>query len=513
MNIKFILLLLLFLSNFSLPKVQGQIDVEKLEAYLSQAQKDWKIPGIAVGIIKDGKVISSKGYGMLEAGKTDPVTGESLFAIASNTKAFISASIGILVDEGKLNWDDPVRKHLPYFALYDAYASEHTTVRDLLCHRVGLGTYSGDVIWYKSDYPAEEVVKRARFVPKAYEYRAGYGYTNLMFITAGEVIKAVSGKSWDVFVRERIFQPLEMNRTQTSVTRLESLGNVASPHKPKGWSNNPIPYAKWDNMGAAGGIISSTDDMLKWIQLQLNQGKQGSKTIFSENVQETFWTPHNNYFVNKSAKETFRNRHVSGYALGWSYYDYGGRMVMRHGGGYDGMYSQVAMVPEEELGIVILTNSMRGISSPLAYYILDKFLGQEEKDWSKIGLEWEKRSMKSWADRENGQKGKRKMGTSPSFELSAYAGTFVDNMYGKLVIKQEGEKLTLVIPHAPSLSATLEHWHDDTFEIKWAETHAWFDFGTLRFVLDNNRVIKGIEFDVPNDDIFFDEIHAKKVSE
>jgi hypothetical protein len=264
-------------------------------------------------------------------------------------------------------------------------------------------------------------------------------------------------------------------------------------------------------MGAAGGIISSADDMLKWIQLQLDKGKRGETWIFSESVQETFWTPHNNYFVSKYSKDLYRNRHVSGYALGWSYFDYAGRMVMRHGGGYDGMYSQVALVPEENLGIVVLTNSMRGISSPLVYYLLDRFLGQEEKDWSEIGLGWEKEAMDSWAKRENDRREKRKLGTSPSLDPQVYAGTYADDMYGNLHVLAKEGMLTLEFPHAPQLNAKLEHWHDDTFEIKWNQTHAWFGFGTLRFVLNNNRDIIGIEFDVPNDDIFFDEIHAKRV--
>ncbi|MEM6806093.1 MAG: serine hydrolase [Bacteroidota bacterium] len=465
----------------------------------------------AIGIIKDGEVVLSRGYGLLEVGKTDPVNGASLFAIASNTKAFISAALGILVDEGKIDWDDPVRKHLPYFALYDAYASEHTTVRDLLCHRTGLGTYSGDVIWYKSEYTAEEVVRRIRFVPQAYDYRAGYGYSNLMFITAGEVIKAVSGQSWDEFIRERIFEPLGMNRSQTSVGDLADLGNVAQPHKPLESANQPIPYAKWDNMGAAGGIISSTDDMLKWMQLQLDQGKHKERQIFSEEVQATFWKPHNNYTVSKSAKDQYRNRHVAGYALGWGYYDYAGRMVMRHGGGYDGMYSQVALVPEEELGVVVLTNSMRGISSYITYYVLDRFFNQDEKNWSSIGLMREQGNMMSWENRKQKRISSRKADTEASFELETYVGTYSDEMYGDIVIGLEEGGLSLNFPHAPALNAKLSHWHDDTFEIKWKEVHAWFEFGTLRFELDNNREIIGIEFDVPNDDIFFDEIHAKRI--
>jgi CubicO group peptidase (beta-lactamase class C family) len=171
----------------------------------------------------------------------------------------------MLVEEGKVAWDDPVQKHLPYFQLYDDYASKHTTVRDLLCHRVGLGTFSGDVIWYKSNYSAEETVRRASKVQQAYEYRAGYGYTNLMFITAGEVINAASGKTWDAYLSEKIFKPLKMDRTETSIDELLGINNVATPHKPVNGSNIPIAWANWDNMGAAGGIISSTNDMLKWL--------------------------------------------------------------------------------------------------------------------------------------------------------------------------------------------------------------------------------------------------------
>ncbi|MDW3648103.1 MAG: serine hydrolase [Bacteroidia bacterium] len=503
--------LICFLAFIPHTSLEAQVDVDKLDAYLSKAQKDWKIPGMSIGIIKDGEVVLSKGYGMLEAGKTDPANGGSIYAIASNTKAFISTAIGILVDEGKLNWDDPVRKHLPYFALYDSYASEHTTVRDLLCHRVGLGTFSGDAIWYKSNYSAEEVIKRIKYVPQAYEYRAGYGYTNLMFITAGEVIKAASGKSWDEFIKERIFQPLGMDRTRTTVTDLELMANVAQPHKPNGWISQPIPYAKWDNMGAAGGILSSTDDMLKWIQLQLDHGTHENKQIFSEEAQGQFWKPHNNYFVSKFANDNFRNRNVSGYALGWGYFDYAGRMVYRHGGGYDGMYSQVAVIPEENLGIVVLTNTMRGIASPVVYYILDRFMNQEEKDWSNTNLAYEKNAIANWNKRRQERLDKRKTGTSPGFDLEAYAGTYNDPMYGDVILRVEEDRLLLEFPHAPALNARLEHWHDDTFEIKWREVHAWFGFGTIKFVQNNNRDITGIEFDVPNDDIFFDEIHAKRV--
>lgn len=508
MNYLKLLTFLLLCGTFTL---SAQTDIQALKAYLAQAQKDWNIPGMAVGIVKDGTVVLSEGFGNLEAGKSEKADGNSLFAIASNTKAFISAAIAILVEQGQLNWDDPVKKHLPYFELYDAYTTEHTTVRDLLCHRAGLGTFSGDVIWYKSNYTAEETVKRIKEVPQAYEFRSGYGYSNLMFITAGEVIKAISGKPWDEFIKEKIFKPLDMSRTQTSVEPLKKMANVAMPHKPDGEKNNPIPYVNWDNMGAAGGIISSTNDMLQWIQLQIDGGQHAGKVIFSERSQSEFWHPHNNHKVSKRSNETYRNRHFSAYGLGWGISDYAGRKLVSHGGGYDGMYSRVVIVPEEKLGMVILTNSMKGISTPLTYYIMDTFFGLEPKDWSQTSLEQSESGARRRQSQIESRTGSRILGTSPDLELKDYAGLYRCDMYGDLEVKLIDGGLDLNFISAPSLNAKLRHWHLNTFKINWNETHAWFDFGTVQFILDNNASIQEIQFDVPNDDIFFEEIKAKRV--
>lgn len=489
----------------------GQINVDKLDAYFTKAQKDWGIPGMAVGVIKDGEIVLAKGYGVLEDGKETPVDGNSLFAIASNTKAFISASLAILVDEGKLNWDDPVKKYLPDFSLYDDdYVSNHATIRDLLCHRVGLGTFSGDVIWYKSSLPASEVVKKAGAVPQAYDFRSGYGYTNLMFITAGEVIAAVSGKSWSEFAAERFFQPLGMERTVTTVTKLPQMKNVATPHKPKDGENLPIEWANWDNMGAAGGIISSVNDMLQWIQLQIEGGSVDGKQYFSRDRQIDFWTTHNNYRISDNARENYPSRHFNGYALGWGVFDYGGKFVASHSGGYDGMYSRVAIMPEEKLGFVVLTNSMKGISNPLMYYTFDRFLGLDQKDWSASGLRSQQRSEAAHSGRIENYFNARKKNTTPSLSLDEYVGTYTCSMYGDIIIKMENGALTVDFSHAPNLKASLSHWHFDTFQLNWEEEHAWFDFGTLQFVLDNNAKPIKLMFDVPNYDIFFDEIQAVK---
>ncbi len=504
--------LVLFLIPTIWFQVIGQNLSTQLDSYFRNAQIDWKIPGMAIGIIKDGNIVLAEGYGFLETYTTEEVNEHTLFAIASNTKAFIATSLGILVEEGKLKWSDPVRKYLPNFELPDDYATQHTTIRDLLCHRAGLGTYSGDVIWYKSQLPPAEVVGRIKNVPMKYDFRNGYGYSNLMFITAGEVIQTVSGISWDEFVKKRIFTPLEMDRTVTSTNELSEKGNFATPHKPKPGINMPINWTNWDNMGAAGGIISSVSDMLKWIQLHLAGGKVGNNKIYDEKLQTEMWHPHNVFRVTKNTRQLFPTRNLSGYGLGWSLFDHGKYLVANHGGGYDGMYSKVFLVPEANLGGVILTNSMKGISNPMMYYILDRFLSPDsDKDWSADGLKNQKRNEERIANRVNKRNHLRIKDTKPSIPVDRFAGTYRCKMYGDIVVEEEDGDLKLLFSHAPKLNATLTHWHFNTYQINWEEEHAWFDFGTVQFILDNNAEVSEIRFDVPNDDIFFEEIHAVRM--
>ena len=353
----------------------AQLIGQSPERYLTASFKKWNIPGMAVGIVQDDEIILAKGFGTTNLDDPKPVDENTIFAIASNTKAFIATAIGMLVEEGQLQWDDPVIKYLPYFKLYDDYVTQHTTVRDLLCHRVGLGTFSGDLIWYRRQWEPAELLRHIHQLKPAYEFRSGYGYSNLMFIAAGEVIKAVSGQTWDQYLKESVFRPLQMNRTVTSTTALPSMTNIAQPHKPIGVSKHEvIPFVNWDNMGAAGGILSSVSDMLKWIQLQINGGHFEEEYLFSPTLQEQTWKLHNSYPISQQAKEQFPTRHFNGYGLGWNLFDYGGRLVATHSGGYDGMYSRVVIVPEEKLGMVILTNSMKGNHTAIMYQLLADFL-------------------------------------------------------------------------------------------------------------------------------------------
>lgn len=476
----------------------AQPTTESLDAVCRQALAAFQAPGFSVGVIKDGKVVLAQGYGVRTAGKPEKVDANTLFAIASNTKAFVSTALAVLQTEGKLRLDDPVRRHLPYFALYDPYVSERATVRDLLCHRLGLGTFSGDVIWYKSRLTPEEVVSQAQHLPAAYSFRAGYGYSNLMFIAAGEVIRAAAGQPWDQWVSERFFRPLGMTRTCTSVSQLGKMDNVATPHITR-TGNAPIPYANWDNMGAAGGVISSANDMLRWIELQLGKGEFRGQRLFEAGVVQETWRPHNAF------------RRFSAYGLGWSLGEKAGMPVVSHGGGYDGMYSRVVMVPESNLGIVILTNSMTGLSGALSNYILDAYLATPDAQWLDKALTRERNGEKEWNDRRQQRLDARVLNTRPSLAPNDMVGVYHDPLYGNINIEQSaGGSFLLRFEVAPQLDARLSHWHYDTWKLEWEQTHAWFDFGTVQFVVDNNGKVLELRFDVPNDDIFFDEIHAKR---
>ncbi len=479
-----------------------------IEQMINDAVELWDVPGISVGIIHDGSVLYSDGAGTMEAGTDKVPDGNTKYAIASNTKAFLSAAVAMLIEDGKLGWSDPVQQYLPGFAMYDPCVSEMVMIEDLLCHRAGLGTYSGDVIWYKSELPASEVVKRIKYVPQAYDFRAGYGYSNLMFITAGEVIRAVTGKAWDQYLEKKVFDPLGMSQTVTSTNKLPAMTNVATPHKPVDGQHVAIPWVNWDNMGAAGGIISCTDDMLKWLGMQLNQGIHGTDTLFSRQSQINMWTLHNVRTVSDGASRVFRDRNFNGYGLGWGIADYAGRKIVSHGGGYDGMYSRVVMVPSENLGIVILTNGMTGIATPLSYQLIDHILGLEAIDWHRQYKGFSERNEKNRDARIEKIMEARKEDTSPCCPASAFTGTYADPMYGEIEVREESGKLRLIFTHAPDLNATLTHWHYNTYAIEWDEVHAWFGFGTVQFLTDNNGKPVELQFDVPNEDIFFDEIHA-----
>ncbi len=514
-NLFFLLIAITFSAckqNQTTNTTTATVDLEKLDAYYSKMVKDWNIPSASIGIVKDGKLVFTGNYGVLEEGKPEQPNQNTLYAIASNSKAFTSALIGMLVQEGKLDWNDKVKKHLPYFSLFnDEWISSEMTIRDLLSHRSGLGSFSGDVIWNKSSLTSEEIIKRAKHLPKAFDFRDGWGYSNLMFITAGEIIKKVSGKTWAENVQERILRPLNMDRTLTSIKELKNKGNFATPHGFKNESNFPIDWVDWSEIGAMGGLISNVEDISKWMIFNLNNGIHKNDTILSAKTRNMVWTPHNNFDVDHTSKNDF-NRHFSGYGLAWSLSDYHGKLRVGHTGGFDGMISAITMIPDENLGVVVLTNGMKSPIMAATYHALDLYLGVSKKDWSADMLKEKNESLAN-DTRISDRKEKRVLDSKPSLALSAYTADYTSDIYGTISISEKDGELRLDFEHSPDLSATFRHWQNDEWEIVWDKKHAWFSFGTVKFKLDANKKVTGFDFDVPNDDFFFEEFKPYRANQ
>jgi len=494
----------------SAARAQSDVDLSALDTYFATASETWDVPGFAVAIVKDGEISFAKGYGVREVGKDDRVNEHTLFAIASNTKAFTSAALAILVDEKRLSWEDRVVEYLPYFQLYSPYVTQDMRIRDLLCHRSGLGTFSGDLLWYGTDYSRAEVVRRARYLEQAGPFRGSYGYQNIMFLAAGEVVPAVSGTSWDDFVRTKFFEPLGMDETVTSVADLEGMTNRASPHKRVDGELVTLAWYNWDAMAPAGGIISSVSDMAKWLRLQLGRGTIDGVRFFSEDASRTMWTVHNPQAVSRQSERLFPSTHFRGYALGWGLSDYLGRKVVSHGGGYDGMFSRVVLVPEENLGMVVLTNGMTNLQTALTYRILDAYLGGEERDWSAEYLERSELTRQARSKWWEGERAKRVPDTKPSLPLDGYIGTYGGKMYGEATVSLEDGGLVLRLLPNPDLVADLTHWHYDTFLVTWRNRFAWFDEGWVQFIMDKTGEFVEMKMDIPNDDLWFHELKFMK---
>ena len=486
------------------------LDVEAIDAAIAEAQAAWAVPGLSVAIVHGGDVVLEKGYGVARLGTDQAVDEHTLYAIASNTKAFTAALLAQLVDEGRLRWDDRVRDHLPYFALYDPYVSDAMTVRDLLSHRSGLGTFSGDLLWFGTGYSAEDVVRRARFVPQAGPFRASYGYSNLMVMAAGEVVRAVTGRPWDEVVQERILTPLAMTRTVTSVAALDGLANVATPHKPTPGAVRPIAWMNWDTMGAAGALVSSAHDMSRWLRLQLAGGTWDGVTLFSPEAQREMWTAHTPIPVSEASRERTPSTHFRAAGLGWFLNDLHGRLVVSHGGGYDGMFSRVTLVPEENLGVVVLTNSMTGIATALSATILDAALAGGPPAGTAEALARDTEARAAFAARIDSVTAARPGGGPMSLAPAAYAGRYGGDLYGDATVAVEDGGLVLRLVPAPALVADLTHLHDDVFRLDWRETFAWFGAGTAQFLLTPAGTVERLRLDVPNDDLWFHELDLER---
>ncbi len=347
--------------------------------------KEFDVPGIAVGVIQDGKVMLAKGYGVRKLGDPAPVTEKTLFGIASNTKAFTSAALAILVEEKKLEWDQRVVDVLPWFQMSDPYVSREMRIRDLLVHRSGLALGAGDLMFFpNSNLSAREIMDRLRYVPLSTSFRSRYAYDNILYVVAGAVIEQKSGIPWNQFIRERIFQPLGMTHSRTSINDVTAAEEMASAHAPTEGKLQVIEPMRLDQAAPAGAIQSPVEDMLKWVNAQLNEGQYPGGRLFSAAQSREMWTPH--IFIPISAnvpKELAPVKpNFQAYALGWVVSDYRGHRIVSHTGGLSGMVTRVTLVPEKKLGVVVFTNQEQGSAfQAVTMTLLDQYLGLPPNDW------------------------------------------------------------------------------------------------------------------------------------
>ncbi len=486
---------------------------QKLDAIFKKSIADFNVPGMAIAIVKDGKTIFSKGYGVKHATTKEKVDDHTLFAIASNTKSFTSAALAILVDAGKLKWTDKVTDHLPYFKLYSPYVSAEMTIADLLCHRSGLATFSGDLIWYGTTHGREDVVKRARFLKPTMGFRGGYGYSNIMFLAAGEIVAKASGMSWDNFIKQKFFIPLGMNATNTSIRDFRSDGNIATPHNEVNGVNIPIDWVNWDNIGPAGSINSCVADMTWWLQLQLGKGTLDEQLFWNEQRTDEMWENMTPKPVSKWQHENMPSRHFNGYGLGWELMEYEGHKVVSHGGGYDGMISKTVLIPDMNLGFVVLTNSNNSLPSCLTFEILDEFFGvKNQKDWVGIFLQFKKDDEVAAKRAEVDDEANRVKTSKPSLALDDYCGTYHCEMYGDvLVTKEDKDNLKIDFKPTALFKGTLSHWHFDTFQLSWT-TQMMLPKGKATFVIGADGKVSELKVVVDNPDFDFTELKLLKKS-
>lgn len=459
------------------------------DEYVHRAVEDWDVPGLAVAVVKDGELVFSQGYGVRTLagdGRADPQT---LFAIGSTTKAMTAAALGMLVDEGKISWDDPVTDHLPWFELHDPYVTREITVRDLLTHRGGLG--NADFLWYERETTMEDVLHRIRYAEPAYSLRSSFIYQNIMYAAAGAVVAAVSGVSWNEFVRTRLFEPLGMTRTVTTLAEAAEQPNVASPHYRIDGVVEVIENASVDPVAPAGSVWSSVEDMSRWLRFLLAGGTtpDGAVLLKAETVDELFrpqgMVPADQFYPTARLTEPSWTT----YGLGWFQHDYGARKVDFHTGSIDGMVAIAGLIRSEGLGIYVLSNLDHAeLRHALMYRVFDVFGDGEPRDWStELKALYDGLAAEAEAARTK-REGDRVPGTSPSHPLEAYAGTYRDRLFGEArVTVRDG---LLHLESGPGLTGPLKHWHYDTFRVRWDAR--WRGSALVRFEIDASGSVAAV---------------------
>lgn len=457
---------------------------DSLDGYINQGIKEWSIPGLSIVIVKDGKVVMMKGYGIRNIQTQKPVDENTLFMIASNTKLFTGTSLALLETRGKISLNDKVTKYFPGYRLYDTITTKLLTIRDLLTHRIGTKTFQGDFTFWNTSLSREEIMKRMRLLKPPQVFRQDYGYCNSCFMTAGQIIPVVTGQQWENFVHDTIIAPLEMKNTLVLSTGVENQTNVATPYTTS-YTNElqQVPFDNWNNLAPAASIISNVNDLSHWLLMQLDSGRYNGKQILPwQAIQKT----RDVNIITSSRKSTVFPVHFRGYGLGLFVADYNGRQVFWHTGGAGGMVSNVCFVPEEKLGIAILTNNdNQNFFELLRYQILDAYLNVPYINRSRSQIEGFRQGMQQQVNEINGWKARVK-GNKPELPFESYAGVYTNELYGNITISQVGDRLKINFQTKPDLSATLNYMDNG----EWLMQYNNIEYGifAIRFDVTKGKV-------------------------
>ena len=494
-------LILLLVFGLKVSALFSQVTSQEIDAIVERAMDNFTVAGVAVAVVKDGKIIHQKGYGIQSINSKKKVNENTNFGIASNSKAFTTTALAILVEEGKISWTDKVIKHLPEFKMYNDYVTQNFNIQDLLTHRSGLGLGIGDLMFFPdgSDFTINDIISSFQHFKPVSAFRTKFDYDNLLYLVAGEVIARVSGLTWEKFIKKRIFDPLAMDNSYASLSFINDKSNVASPHLNKDQKLSLTDPEQWDPKkinGAAGGIYSNVNDIANWMLVNLNKGKYGAnlgKQLFTEASQQEIWKIHTTTNVNRNPRY---NSHFAGYGLGWGLTDVNGNMVVSHTGGLIGMLSKTILVPDLNLGIIVLTNTYldgAGVFSAVTQTILDKYLGLDNFDWTKThvnrlkqgGNEADEVVAKIFATLEAANK--------TIVDLTNYTGIYKDPWFGKIEIYEKEKKLWFKSLRSPKLSGQMQYYQANTFVAKWTASGLTDADAFVMFQLDEDGVAQGFK--------------------
>lgn len=457
---------------------------DSLDIYINRALQDWNIPGVAVAIVKNGKLVLVKGFGKQSIARNDKVDENTLFMIGSNTKAFTATLLSWLQYDKKCSLDDKVVKWLPDFIMKDPWITKELNLTDILCHRIGMETFQGDFMYWTSALTKAEVIKKFGELTPLYGFRSKWGYTNAGFLLAGECIQKISNESWESNIQNRIFVPLQMNRSRAISTEMPLQQNIAAPHTLVLDTLKLLPYPIIDNLAPAGSISSSISDISHWLICQLDSGRYNGKLVIPFSVIQETRKPRS---VIGNSQYPFNHSNFSLYGLGWFLTDYEGREIVSHTGGVNGFLTSITLIPEEKLGVVIFTNTdYNDFYAALRWEIVDAYLNLPYRNYSSLYLADSKKYREGEFSQYKAQKDTVAMHVKPTTDLKNFAGHYLHPVYGYLDITLSGNQLKMTFEHHPSLTGILESLGGNRFLCTYNDPE--FGIKAIPFRIENNHV-------------------------